>query len=97
MSSLGGSHPRALAEPYVTVFPSYGSRRSALGEGEHEPMGEESGLSLASSVQPVPGPGELAPESLELLHGPSYEVFVDVACKGSTTGSGRRLRRGASP
>ena len=50
-------------------------------------MGEESGLSLASSVQPGPGPGELAPESLELVHGPSDEVLVDVACEGVQRGA----------
>jgi hypothetical protein len=50
-------------------------------------MGEESGLPLASSVQPVPGPGEPAPESLELLHGPSNEVLVDVARKGVQPGA----------
>src|SRR5882672_8237705 len=50
-------------------------------------MGEESGLSLASSDQPVPGPGEPAPESLVLLHGPSNEVLVDVACKGVQRGA----------
>jgi Transposase domain (DUF772) len=40
------------------------------------PVSEERGLSLSSSIQPLPRPGGIASQSLEFLHRPSNEMLV---------------------
>jgi hypothetical protein len=45
------------------------------------PVGEESWLVLTNGIQPLPRPDWFAPQSFELLHGPSKEVLVDAQCQ----------------
>ena len=50
-------------------------------------MGEEFRLVLTNGIQPFPRPDWFAPQSLELLHGPSNDVLVDAQCKGIQLGA----------
>ncbi len=53
-------------------------------------MSEELGLALTSSVQPGPGPGGLAAQSLVFLHGPPDQMLVDAPCDGIQLGAVER-------
>jgi hypothetical protein len=83
--------PQTLAEPYVTVSRHTAPTGRRRVKRQQDRVGEECGLSLASIVQPVPGPGEHARSRFEVLHGQSHEVFVDVACKRVQLGVGEGL------
>jgi hypothetical protein len=50
-------------------------------------VGEESWLVLTNGIQPLPRPDWFAPQSFELLHGPSKEVLVDAQCQGVQLGA----------
>ena len=82
-----GISPSGSLRTVRDSLPSYGSHRPAVGAWDKVPVSEELGFALLNSVQPGPRLGRLAPQSLELLHGPSNDVSVDARCEGVQLGA----------
>lgn len=76
----GASPSRSLRTGHETLASS-GPHRSACGRGERPPVGKEPGGPLNDSVEPGPRLGGTVLQSLEFLHCPSNEVFVDAPCE----------------
>ena len=83
----GGIAPPGSLRTRREGLPSPGSHGPTLGAGNKMPMGKEHGLVLSNGGQPCPGPLGPAPQSFELLHGPSDQVLVDAPCDGKQLGA----------
>src|SRR5262249_23250269 len=61
--------------------------QSGLSERDKLPVSEQARLVLVDLLQPGHRFGVLAPESLELVHGPPGEVLVDAPCEEEQLGA----------
>jgi hypothetical protein len=68
-------------------LPSSGPHSPAGGERDKLPVGEQPRLVLVDLLQPGHRLGVLAPEPLELVHGPPGEVLIDAPCKEAQPGA----------
>src|SRR6266566_2420592 len=85
--SAGGISPPAALRTGRDSLPSSGPHSPACGERDKLPMSEEARLVLIHLLQPGHRLGVLAPEPLELVHGPASEMLVDAPCEEAQLGA----------